>query len=912
MRYPLARLACIGLLAVSVCAAGPAAAPTALPPAADHPVSFVKDIKPLFEASCIQCHAKGKDKGGFSLETRDGFLKGGDTGPAALPGNSAESYVVKLVAGVDPDEQMPKKGKKWTAGQVGLLRAWIDQGAQWDSAITFARPEPGNLKPREVEIPPGREPNPVDRFLASYFKAKGIEQPGVVQDAVFARRAYLDVVGLPPDVSQLDEFLSETDPAKRTNLVRRLLADRRGYADQWMSFWNDLLRNDYRGTGFIDGGRRQISGWLYAALINNERYDKFVSELISPDKATEPFSRGIIWRGTVNASQLPPMQAAQNTSQVFMGVNLKCASCHDSFVNDWTLADAYGMAAVFSDGPLELVHCDKPTGKTSTVKFLYQQIGQIDPKAERPQRMKRLAELMTCPQDGRLARTIVNRLWQKLLGRGLVEPVDDMDKPAWDPDLLDWLADDLVAHQYDLKHTIEVILTSKAYQLPSVDVPVAPKDFVFRGPSLRRMTAEQFCDAVSSLSDDWAREPATLGIDFTTGGLIGAIKMPSWIWTDLPIEDGQYRSQLHALAQDDEDDEDADKQKKSDKPAEVKAATPPKNEASAKPDSAKKPVATPAADEPKPPPRHRVVFRKTVLLTQAPVEAFAAMAASQSFSLAVNGKLVRPVLSDGERAGRVALYNLKSHLKAGENSIVLDVSSHTEKQLNDIEEKQFPASRNHLNKISGVAFYLHASLENGQLKEVTTDDSWHVMRAPPGRYREPQTFDDEWPFAMELPQGVAPVDEGRGLPPITRKDYANEPIELADVLRPAVSTAAQPGRIRASLLASDTLMTALDRPNREQVVTVRGTEASTLQALELTHGAALDNRLKQAAHKLLPAAKEEPKRWVTEMYRHALGRPPTEEELSISLEMLHDPVAEDGVADFLWTLTALPEFEFIH
>ena len=111
-----------------------------IPPAAARQVDFVKDIKPLFEAACIQCHAKGKDKGGLSLETREAFLKGGDTGPAAIPGNGGESLAVKLVAGADPDGIMPKKGTKWTPEQIGLLRAWIDQGAKWDPSVTFARP----------------------------------------------------------------------------------------------------------------------------------------------------------------------------------------------------------------------------------------------------------------------------------------------------------------------------------------------------------------------------------------------------------------------------------------------------------------------------------------------------------------------------------------------------------------------------------------------------------------------------------------------------------------------------------------------------------------------------------------------------------------------------------------------------
>ena len=125
-----------------------AASTAPLPPAATRPVDFEKEIKPLFEAACVKCHAKGKDKGGFSLETRETFLKGGDNGPGAEIGQSAKSNIVELVAGLDPDSVMPKKGTRWTAEQVGLLRAWIDQGALWPKGITFAKPPAQNLQPR--------------------------------------------------------------------------------------------------------------------------------------------------------------------------------------------------------------------------------------------------------------------------------------------------------------------------------------------------------------------------------------------------------------------------------------------------------------------------------------------------------------------------------------------------------------------------------------------------------------------------------------------------------------------------------------------------------------------------------------------------------------------------------------------
>ena len=129
------------------------------------------------------------------------------------------------------------------------------------------------------------------------------------------------------------------------------------------------------------------------------------------------------------------MQAAQNVAQVFLGTNLKCASCHDSFVNEWTLADSHGLAAVFAEGPLEVHRCDKPTGESAAPAFIYPQLGTIDPDAPRAERMDRLAELITSPENGRLSRTIVNRLWAWFFGRGIVEPVDDMDQPAFCPEL---------------------------------------------------------------------------------------------------------------------------------------------------------------------------------------------------------------------------------------------------------------------------------------------------------------------------------------------------------------------------------------------------------------------------------------------------------------------------------------------
>ncbi len=145
-----------------------------LPPPASGQVDFARDIKPIFEASCVKCHGRGKDKGGFKLDTRETFLKGGDNGAVATAGRSAESFLIELVSGLDPDNVMPVKGSKLTAKQVGLLRAWIDRGMTWDPEISFAKPPPVNLHPRRPELPPARRgvSNPVDRLLEPYFETR--------------------------------------------------------------------------------------------------------------------------------------------------------------------------------------------------------------------------------------------------------------------------------------------------------------------------------------------------------------------------------------------------------------------------------------------------------------------------------------------------------------------------------------------------------------------------------------------------------------------------------------------------------------------------------------------------------------------------------------------------------------------
>lgn len=503
------------------------AAESPLPPATDKKVSFSREVLPILAHRCFECHAGAKKKGRLQLDSRESLLKGGETGPAAVLNKSAESLLIKRVAGhVDSDDEiMPPKAPRLTAAEIGLLRGWIDQGLEWDKVVREKTTSvPVALRP--VTLPPG-DGHPIDRLFAAYF-TKNAVAVAPVEDRLFARRAYLDAIGLLPTPEQQAEFLADTRPDKRAQLVQKLLADSDAYTDHWITFWQDLLRDGKKDLGSTDVFR-PITPWLVDALRANMPYDAFAAELVNPrgldatlknreadlkssknddagDKTVAHDATGFVI-GLQAGLEIPrgdqqwPVQAVQNISQVFLGVQLKCATCHDSFIDHWEMKDAWGLASIYTDKPLEMVRCELPTGKTSEPRFIFPEVGTIDPKAPTAQRRTKLAELVTSPNNGRFARTVINRLWARLLGRGLVEPVDEMDREAFAPDVLEWLARDFIDNKYDIKRAIAQIMTSSAYQLPTLDDPKKnDKDYVFRGPQLRRMSAEQYVDAVYVLT----------------------------------------------------------------------------------------------------------------------------------------------------------------------------------------------------------------------------------------------------------------------------------------------------------------------------------------------------------------------------------------------------------------------------
>jgi hypothetical protein len=482
-------------------------------------IDYQQRVHTILAAKCLSCHSAERRSGGLSLAAYADTLEGGRSGAAVRPGDSAGSLLVRRITG-DTPPPMPLGREALSAGEIATIRAWIDEGAR--ETITSAAARPKWEAPLALERPAVPRvvwrdwTTPVDRFVATYLGEHGGPEPELIGDAAFARRAYLDIWGLLPAPEDLQAFLADRNRSKRAALVQSLLADNDKYAEHAISFWNDLLRND-EGVNYYSetSSRKSISTWLLSALTRNIPYNRFVEQLLNPAAPEDPdgFLIGVNWRGEVNASQTPAMQAAQNSAQIFVGLNLKCNSCHDSFISKWQLKDAYGLASFFSENDrLRLYRCEVAQDDYATPSFLFPELNRVPPSGSLSDRRSTAAAIFTDSRNGRMPRTMVNRMWHRLLGRGIVENPDDMDGVPWSPGLLDWLASDFVDGGYDLKRLTATIVSSKAYQMRAVPrVGEQPRGYVFRGPEVRRLTAEQFGDAIGAITGDWNvyQPPAT-------------------------------------------------------------------------------------------------------------------------------------------------------------------------------------------------------------------------------------------------------------------------------------------------------------------------------------------------------------------------------------------------------------------
>lgn len=319
----------------------------------------------------------------------------------------------------------------------------------------------------------------IDGLVWDKLKKLGITPSAPAGDATYLRRVYLDVIGRLPTADEARAFLSDKDPEKRAKLVDRLL-DRPEYADHWASKWMDLLRpNPYRvGIKAVFN----LDGWIRQVFRRNLPYDEFVRQVVS--------AKGSTWESgaaTVFRDRRQPEELTTSVSQLFLGIRLECAKCHHHPFEAWGQDDFYGFAAYFArvgrkgtglsppiSGGEEIVYAGKSgavkhplTGQVLEPRPLF---GAAPAEASGGDPRVALARWITSPGNRYFARVIVNRVWADLMGRGIVEPVDDLraTNPPTNGPLLEALADDFRDHGCDLKHLIRTITTSHAYGLGSL------------------------------------------------------------------------------------------------------------------------------------------------------------------------------------------------------------------------------------------------------------------------------------------------------------------------------------------------------------------------------------------------------------------------------------------------------------
>lgn len=332
-------------------------------------------------------------------------------------------------------------------------------------------------------------------------------------DLEFLRRAYLDLLGVLPTVEEARAFVAESLPDKRARLIDRLF-DRPEYADQWAMKWSDLLRNEERALD--RKGVQNFHHWIRQGIVENKPLDQFVRELLSARGSTYTSPATNYYR-----ANREPVVRGEATAQLFLGVRLQCAQCHNHPFDRWTQDDYYGWADMFARVDYKVLE-NRRTDKNDKHEFIGEQIvyeapsGDVkDPRGDRSvkplllgagpapapadaSRIDALAQWVTSPENPFFARAQVNRIWFHLMGRGLVDPVDDFrpTNPASHPELLEMLAKDFTAHKYDVRYMIRLIMTSQAYGLSSEPNATNADDEINYSHAIpRRLTAEQLLDA---------------------------------------------------------------------------------------------------------------------------------------------------------------------------------------------------------------------------------------------------------------------------------------------------------------------------------------------------------------------------------------------------------------------------------
>jgi hypothetical protein len=393
-------------------------------------------------------------------------------------------------------------------------RAGAEEVAYWKMRHDLARAEAAKLP--AITIPTTALPatNEIDRFIGAKLEKANAQPAALADDASFLRRATLDTIGLVPTPDELTAFLADTGKGKRAKAIDRLLGDPR-WADQWIPYWQDVLAENPAILKATLNNTGPFRFFLRDALRDNWPMDRFVTALISMEGS--PRNGGSAGFAVASQNDLPMANKAQIISSAFLAMEMKCARCHDAPNHPFNQEDLFAISAMLQREPVKVPGSSLTQGLSANSHVVVSlKAGQkieahfpFGDLAKEPlpgvlrnteDTREQLAAIITDPRNERFAQVVVNRLWKRLLGFGIVDPVDDWENisPSH-KELLAWLGRELITHDYDLKHVARLIMNSATYQRVVTDAGsriAKPAERLFQSTARRRLTAEQLIDSL--------------------------------------------------------------------------------------------------------------------------------------------------------------------------------------------------------------------------------------------------------------------------------------------------------------------------------------------------------------------------------------------------------------------------------
>jgi mono/diheme cytochrome c family protein len=319
-------------------------------------IDYAREIQPLLAKRCVACHGPGTQEGGLRLDDRATAVAALDSGKHAIvPSKPEASEMLARITSSDPDIRMPPEGPRLSDAQVDLLRRWIAEGAEWKEHWAFrplARPA----------VPAVDAANPIDSFIRAELARRGLPVPKSADRAALLRRVTYDVTGLPPSEQEMRDFLADVSPAAWERVVDRLLASPH-YGEQWARHWLDLVR--YADTNSFERDGAKPHAWRYRdycirSFNDDKPYDQFVIEQLAGDELPEPSNDAFIATGFYRLGLWDDEPADRlqfrydwlddivaTTGQVFLGLTINCARCHDHKIDPLPQKDYYALLSFF-------------------------------------------------------------------------------------------------------------------------------------------------------------------------------------------------------------------------------------------------------------------------------------------------------------------------------------------------------------------------------------------------------------------------------------------------------------------------------------------------------------------------------------------------------------------------------------